>query len=150
MHHIKAPDAYPTDKPLIFLAGSIEMGAAEPWQDRVAEAFADLDITVLNPRRGEWMEGDEHADNPEFRRQVEWELSAQERADLILMHFDPNTKSPISLLELGLFHTRPLLVSCPDGFWRKGNIEMVCERYGIPLFGSLEELVSAAKERLSL
>ncbi len=149
MQHIKAPETYPKNSPLIFLAGSIEMGAAEPWQERVAEALKDLDITLLNPRRGEWAEEEGLAENPEFRRQVEWELEGQEQADLILMYFDPNTKSPISLLELGLFHARPMLVCCPDGFWRKGNVEMVCERYKIPLFNSLEEMIKRAREILS-
>jgi hypothetical protein len=56
------------------------------------------------------------------------------------MYLDPNTKSPISLLELGLHATsKKLYVVCPDGFWRKGNVEMVCSVYDIPLFNTLEE-----------
>ena len=57
------------------------------------------------------------------------------------MYIDPQTKSPISLLELGLFaHSKKLLVVCPDGFWRKGNVEVVCSQYDIPLFDSIEDL----------
>jgi hypothetical protein len=27
----------------------------------------------------------------------------------------------------------------PDGFWMKGNVEMVCSLYDIPLFNTLDE-----------
>ena len=149
MKTVHAPDAYIPEHPLVFLAGSIEMGEAEPWQERVEEAFQDLPGTLLNPRRGTFLDGG-RAHDAAFREQVEWELSGQEGADLILMYFDPNTKSPISLLELGLFHTKKILVCCPDGFWRKGNVEIVCERYGIPLFETLEELIEAGKREFGV
>ena len=59
------------------------------------------------------------------------------------MYFDPNTKSPISLLELGLFaHSKKLIVCCPEGFWRKGNVDIVCDKYGIPNYDSLEKLLN--------
>ena len=41
-------------RPSLFLAGSIEMGGAEDWQQRVIAALADLDLLVLNPRRPDW------------------------------------------------------------------------------------------------
>ena len=60
-----------------------------------------------------------------------------------MMYFDPSTKSPISLLELGLFaRTGKTIVVCPDGFWRKGNVDIVCERYGVKVAHSLEEAVN--------
>ena len=40
--------------PSVFLAGSIEMGAAEDWQARLTHALQDLDVLILNPRRDEW------------------------------------------------------------------------------------------------
>ena len=59
------------------------------------------------------------------------------------MYFDPNTKSPISLLELGLFaQSKKLIVCCPEGFWRKGNVDIVCDRYNIPNYDSLEKLLN--------
>lgn len=59
------------------------------------------------------------------------------------MYFDPNTKSPISLLELGLYATsNKLHVICPDGFYRKGNIEIVCDKYNIPIYENIEEFKS--------
>jgi hypothetical protein len=136
--------------PSVFLAGSIEMGQADDWQDRVARALADLDVAVLNPRRDEWDSSwVQSIDNPQFRGQVEWELDAQERAGLILMYFAPSTKAPITLLELGLFaKSGKLVVGCPDGYWRRGNVEVVCARYGVPLVGDLDALIATGRARL--
>jgi hypothetical protein len=126
----------------VFLAGSIEMGVAENWQDRVGKFFHDLGYDVLNPRREEWDSSwEQNFENPQFYQQVNWELNALENADLIIMYFDPSTKSPISLLELGLFaRSGKLRVVCPDGFWRKGNVEITCNYYKIPLHNNLETL----------
>ena len=76
-----------------------------------------------------------------FREQVEWELDAQEAADLIAFYFSPATRSPITLLELGLTAgRRRAVVRCPEGFWRKGNVDIVCDRYGIPQVATLDDL----------
>jgi hypothetical protein len=126
----------------VFLAGSIEMGVAENWQDRVGKLFKDLGYDVFNPRREEWDSSwEQKFENPQFYQQVNWELNALESADLIIMYFDPSTKSPISLLELGLFaRSGKLRVVCPDGFWRKGNVEITCNYYNIPLHNNLDTL----------
>lgn len=134
----------------VFLAGSIEMGRAEAWQAFVEQALNDLPITVLNPRRDDWDGSWEQTiGNSQFRGQVEWELEAQERASVIAMYFAPATQSPITLLELGLFaHSGRMVVCCPPGFWRRGNVEVVCARYGIPLLTELPQLVQAVRERV--
>lgn len=141
LREIKAPNSYNhLPRPYIFLAGSIEMGTAENWQEKVAKMFPSA--TILNPRRDDWdTSWKQSIDNPQFREQVEWELKAQEDADLIVMHFDQTTKSPITLLELGLFtHSHKLVVHCPEGYWRKGNVDIVCQRYGVKTVNSIEEL----------
>jgi hypothetical protein len=131
--------------PTIFLAGSIEMGKAEDWQTKIAEDFT-IDVTFFNPRREEWDSSwTQDVENPQFYQQVNWELNALEKSDLIFMYFAPGTQSPISLLELGLFaHTGKMIVCCPEGFWRKGNVDIVCDRYGIPVFSDM----TAAKGEL--
>jgi hypothetical protein len=128
-------------KKSVFLAGSIEMGVAEDWQTTMGKWFLSLGWNVFNPRRTDWDSSwIQSYDNPQFNQQVSWELNALEKSDVILMYLDPNTKSPISLLELGLHaSSKKLYVICPDGFWRKGNVEMVCSTYDIPLFNTLEE-----------
>ena len=133
MKIIKAPQKLEIEGKSIFLAGSIEMGAAENWQEKVQDILTHEPVTILNPRRDDWdSTWKQTIDNPKFMEQVEWELSAMEIADVIALYFDPKTQSPISLLELGLFgHTGKMIVCCPDGFWRKGNVDIVCRRYGI-------------------
>ena len=141
MNLIKAPDPFPSTGYRVFLAGSIEMGAAENWQDRLTGMLADYDLTILNPRRDDWDSSwKQSIEDPQFNQQVTWELDALEAADFIALYFDPSTKSPISLLELGLFTTDNIHVCCPDGFWRKGNVDIVCERYGIQQVPTLDHL----------
>lgn len=140
---------YPSDF-LIFLVGSIEMGTAIDWQTTISQHLIDFAITILNPHRDDWDSSwEQRKSNPQFYGQVEWELNYLSRADLILMYFVPDTKLPISLLELGLYaNSHKLFVACPDEFWRKGNIEMICERYRIPLFLGLPSLLDFTKQYL--
>lgn len=138
--------------PILFLAGSIEQDSAARWQDRVVEALSDLNVQILNPRREEWDSSWEQIPtNSHFRGQVEWELDGLDKADIIIVYFDPNTKSPITLLELGLFaDTDRLRVCCPEGFWRRGNVQIVCERKNILMFETLESLVENTRNEIKL
>jgi hypothetical protein len=62
------------------------------------------------------------------------------------MYFDPTTKSPISLLELGLHaRTGKLIVCCPEPFWRKGNVDIVCKSYDITQVENIEEVIEKIK-----
>ena len=118
----------------VFLAGSIEMGAAEDWQEVVPKHFEDIqDLMFFNPRRDDWDSSwEQKQSNPQFNYQVNWEMDKLEDSDIIFMYFSPETKSPISLLELGLHaNDRKLIVCCPDRFWRKGNVDIVCTRNNI-------------------
>ncbi|GAH39107.1 unnamed protein product [marine sediment metagenome] len=148
---IKAPFNFtPLEKTSVFLAGSIEMGAAENWQQTLEKSLKHLDIVILNPRREDWDSSwIQSINNPQFREQVEWELLAQESADIIVMYFSPGTKSPITLLEFGLFvRSDKLIVCCPKGFWRKGNVDIVCKYYGIKRADTLVELTDGVVNRV--
>lgn len=134
--------------PSIFLAGSIEQDTAVDWQSAFVTAMSDIECTLFNPRRAEW-DATWTEDNPKFQEQVSWELNALDQADLIIMRFEPETKSPITLLELGLYASSgKLLVSCPPGFWRRGNVKIVCGRYGVPMYDEMSDLTVAVKARL--
>ncbi len=66
------------------------------------------------------------------------------------MHFDPATKAPVTLIELGLFAASgKVIVCCPPGYWRRGNVQVVCARYGVPLVDTLTDLVTAVRQRLA-
>lgn len=124
----------------VFLAGSIEMGKAKDWQTDMTNFFTGQGLGVYNPRRPDWdSTWVQSFDNPQFYQQVNWELDALEKAEMILLNLEPETLSPISLLELGRFSTKKIYVICPEGFWRKGNIDIFCNRYNIPLFDNFDD-----------
>lgn len=57
-------------KPSMFLAGSIEMGQAENWQDIMTKYF-EKDFNIFNPRRDNWDSSwVQSFDNPDFFQQV--------------------------------------------------------------------------------
>jgi len=143
MIEIKAPNQYDHHAhPWLFLAGSTEMGIAENWQDCIVRELWAAQGTILNPRRDDWDSSwVQSKDSPQFFQQVTWELTALQQADEIAMYFDPATKSPITLLELGLFKCNPMLVCCPLGFWRKGNVDIVCDRYDVRQAETREEFI---------
>ncbi len=138
----------------MFLAGSIEQGAATDWQRELVRELAARErapLVALNPRRPDWdASWRQSIDEPRFREQVEWELAGLERADVIAMWLEPATRAPISLLELGLFaRSGKLVVACPDGYWRKGNVEIVCARFAIPRCADWPSFVDAVASRLT-
>jgi len=149
----KPPTEVPThiECPIVFLAGSIEQGAAEDWQSLLGAACEDIGVVFLNPRRDSWDSSwDQRSENPQFRAQVEWELEGLDRASLVIFYFAPNTRSPVTLLELGLHAASgKVVVCCPDGFWRKGNVDITCERYGVPQVESLNDLAEMIRKRFS-
>lgn len=139
------------DASVVFLAGSIEQGEAPDWQAQLCGQLSELPLVMLNPRRASWdASWIQSLTNPRFVEQVEWELAGLERADLVVMYFAPTTRAPITLLELGLVAHRGgerVVVCCPEGYWRKGNVDVVCRRYGVAQVATLEELAEAIRAR---
>ena len=149
---IKSPNLVPTEdkRTKIFLGGSIDLGKAENWQAKVEQSLSNSNVILLNPRRDDWnKDWKPVSSDKNFRIQVEWELNALEQADYIIMYFAPQSQSPISLLELGLYaKNKKLLVVCPEGFWRKGNVDIVCEKYKIEMFDSIDSLLNTLKTKI--
>lgn len=146
----KAPQPYPnTDLDwvkniYVFLGGSIEMGAAELWQDKVVAAFKDdPHVIFLNPRRDDWDSSwiQDPTPGTQFHEQVTWELDGQDIADIHLYYFDDNTKSPITLLELGSYGGTSSIVRCTPNFWRYGNVAVYCDRVGATLVDSTDSMI---------
>lgn len=152
---IKAPNDYEVldYSKAIFMAGSIEMGLAENWQDKLITTLGNpSNVLFLNPRRDNWDPSWEQSiSNDSFFTQVTWELTGIESADLVVFYFDPNTKSPITLLELGLVAGMGIdcIVYCPEPYWRRGNVEVVADRYGLLFVDSFDALISAITDYIS-
>lgn len=132
----------------VFLAGSIEQGSAENWQTRIVDHLKTIEtpneLEIFNPRRDNWdssWPNDPHFD--EFRNQVLWELEHISLSDVVFFWFDPNTKSPISLLELGIVLTseKHVIIYCPKEFYRYGNVEITASTFGEPVFTDPEQAI---------
>jgi Nucleoside 2-deoxyribosyltransferase like len=152
MKHIQPTQFIPNNLGCVFLAGSIEMGVAELWQDRVVDGLSDTGWVILNPRRSDWdSTWEQKISNPKFYEQVNWELQGIEQAEFIIVYFDPNTKSPISLMELGYIAgsaPEKAIVVCPEGFWRKGNVDIMCDRYRMKQVKTIDEAISVLRSTL--
>lgn len=127
------------------------MGAADDWQSLMVARLADLQIVILNPRRDDWdVTWPQSLNHPGFGAQVEWELDGLDRASVIAMWFAPESRAPVTLLELGLTaRTGRVIVGCPAGFWRLGNVEAICQRFDVPLLPDFDAFVEAVRERIS-
>jgi len=154
MIEIKPPGSYEylttPDAVTMFLGGSIEMGKAEKWQDEVVKRFAKRRrLNILNPRRDDWDSSWDQSPIPgtKFHEQVTWELSAQERSDVICYYFAKDTMSPITLLEMGLFgrynSNKQIVVYVDKDYQRRGNVIVTCNYYGIIWHDDFETFIGA-------
>lgn len=149
-HPVPEPDfePYPIS---VFLGGSIDMGMAEHWQERLASDLADYDdkdLVLYNPRRDDWDASWVQDPTPgtQFHEQVTWELDRQDEADIRVYYFGADSKAPITLLELGLFSVYPnVIVCCPKTFYRYGNVKIVADLYDIQIVETYDEMVPALK-----
>lgn len=143
---IKAPQKWTTldDSVSIFFGGSIEMGKAENWQEKLTNDLISKlpeDVKIINPRRDYWDSSWEQSiNNEKFKEQVEWELYSQECCDIVIYYFAKNTMSPITLLELGAFiNKKNIVVYVDPEYQRRGNVEIFCKRYGLDYYLTYED-----------
>lgn len=141
--------AYHSRNPTIFLAGTIDNGQSEDWQIGFAKKLETMtadDVTIYNPRRAAWDATlVQDISNKTFREQVEWELEHIDDANFVVMNFLPGSLSPITLMELGYLAGGDspcrTLVCCPEGFWRRGNVQVMCARHMIDLYDDMDTLM---------
>ena len=128
------------------------MGEAIDWQADVTNKLKDADVVIFNPRRDDWDSSwKQDIDFQPFREQVEWEMEHLDKADIIIYCFDPKGKAPITLLELGLHAPREdqmIVVCCPEGFWRRGNVQIVCKKHNIPMVPDVDGIVTKVNQFL--
>lgn len=138
----------------IFLGGTIQMGNSEDWQTEIYNRLKDIDETIgffdnidlFNPRRDSWDSSwVQEQSNPQFNGQVNWELDNIEDSNIIFFNILPESKSPITLMEIGLCKDKcaSVIVCCPDGFYRKGNVDVVCSRYGMQQYKDIDSAFGA-------
>jgi hypothetical protein len=111
----------------------------------MAQRLCSLGIIVFNPRRDDWNKNLEQSIRcPQFVEQVRWEQKYIKKTDLVLFYFAPDSKSPVTMLELGETINTPnrCVVFCPEGFWRKGNVDLFCIDNNISMVSSFDEMFS--------
>lgn len=143
------------EAPILFLAGAIDMGEAENWQTKLTNDLSDMNVVIANPRRDDWDSSwKQSIDDPQFSEQVNWEQTLLATSDLIVVYFSKDSKAPITFLELGErlgqldTSDQELFVFCPEGFYRKGNVDIVCDRHGVTVHTEYSTLLAAIKEVL--
>ena len=133
----------------VFLGGTIDMGKSLDWQTLLITLLkkqVKKDTVIYNPHRDHWDATwkQEPGDNP-FTEQVNWEMDYLASSDINVFYYAPNSKSPITLLEMGWSVSRPQqkkIVFCRDNYSRHGNVKIFCDRANIAVFENYEEFVN--------
>ena len=82
----------------------------------------------------------------DFERGILFYVKSLEKADLIIMNILASSKSPITLLEMGLFmRSGKLRVICEPGFYRYDNVRLTCARYGVPLYQNMDDFLKTMR-----
>ena len=151
---IYAPsDEIPRGVKSVFLAGTTRKVDTTDWREVLSTSLFDTPVTIYNPYRADrdssWREDINFAP---FREQVEWELEKQDQADIVVIYFRPATQAPISLLELGICARAPgkAIVVCPEGYWKRGNVQIVCKKFGVEMVDTVDGLKEAIMKRLPI
>ena len=140
----------------VFIAGTISNGAASDWAKKVEEYFEKKNISLYNPRRDSWIGSfEQRKSNEVFNIQVNWEIDNIKDVDAIFFYFESNSVSPITIGELyylcGMLECneeKDIIVYCPDDFNKKGNIEIMCDKYNIPIFNDFHSSLDALRKLL--
>jgi len=147
----------PSEEPVrgvksVFLAGTTSKVDKTDWREVLSASLSGFPITIFNPYRADWdSTWREDIDFAPYREQVLWELDKQSKADYMAVYFHPATQAPISLLEFGLSAQVPgkVIAVCPEGYWKRGNVQIVCQKFGIDMLDSIDKLREAIVEKLS-
>lgn len=129
----------------VFFAGTIDDGNSLNWQDKTIIELINLgfDCDIYNPRREHW---NPNTPKEEIEYQIKWEQNHLDNADMIVMVLLDDSKSPISLLELGLYaKSKKIVVFCTTNFYRWDNVRLTCDKYHIELIQDLNPLIIANK-----
>lgn len=131
------------NKDYVFLAGSIDLKLKGNWRNKLIDIVGNkvhfIDPTISNH--------DELDDN-QMKKHINWELDALNLADKVFLNFLPDSKSPISLIELGLYVRTPkLIVVCPDEFYQSRYIKTLCEKYKVTIFNDFNQAIKYIKKK---
>jgi hypothetical protein len=150
MREVKAPEKIPSFDRIgvfsVFLGGSIDQGAVWDWQKHIVKELYPYNVIVYNPRRDAWdANWKQSLDNPEFVGQVTWEQYHLKIADYRVFVMTAESKSPITLLEIGQYIDKPGVVFCDPAFYRRANVEITARLNGMPVVDTMDQLIAHLK-----
>ncbi|OAQ58117.1 Zn(2)-C6 fungal-type DNA-binding domain-containing protein [Pochonia chlamydosporia 170] len=137
----------------VFLAGTTTTVDNVDWREKLSASLSEHPITIFNPNRPDWdSTWREDISFAPYREQVLWELDKQVQADLVVVYFHPATVAPISLLEFGLSAQVPgkVIAIAPKGYSKRGNVQIVCQKFGIEFLDNIDELHGVIVNKLHL
>lgn len=120
----------------VFLAGTIDNGESNNWQEKVIKEINVTlpNLTIYNPRRDDW---NKDATEKEQMDQITWEQKYLKESDLIILVLLDDSKSPISLMELGQYsNSNKIVVCCTEKFYRYYNVKWICKDRDIILINT--------------
>jgi len=152
--YIEAIDMVPPIyKNSIFLAGGIS--GCDNWQLKAVDAFKDLPITIINPRR----DGFDVGNMLNSVDQIKWEHKYLSESNYIMFWFPDATLCPITLYELGKCLTvnklsngaLNLYIGCAPAYKRVFDVEIqsMLMGYHRPIFKDLDSLLTFIKTELT-
>ncbi|KAI0454469.1 hypothetical protein F5B21DRAFT_504371 [Xylaria acuta] len=151
---IRAPSEEPVvGTKTVFLAGTTGAVGNVDWREQLSASLSEYPITIFNPNRPDWdSTWREDITFDPYREQVMWELDKQAKADLVVVYFHPATLAPISLLEFGLSAQvqGKVIAIAPEGYARRGNVQIVCQKFGIEFLDTIDKLHESIINKLSL
>jgi hypothetical protein len=142
----------------LFLAGPFEDGdgsadAPPSWRDEVIEAFADLDITIIDPRNERWPKLE--IGSPGRRGAYEWQCDAAFDADVVIVWVPEGRNAPTALMILGALGAkrsnpkRGSSVVVGGGGWH-GLVQLFAQNQRLfPAGNDLSEVIRIAKLQLT-
>lgn len=127
----------------LFIAGTIDNGQSENWQEELCNSRVKNWYDIYSPRTS--MTPEQYQDPKVGIHQIEWEQHYINRCDKILFNFLPNSKSPITLMELGFALGRgkqDIIVVCPTEYWKYLNVERMCKIHDAHFYTNMEDALS--------
>ena len=122
----------------LFLAGSMAINVINNWRQDVVNQLDD-GYHLFDPTNN----NHDKLNDIQMTKHIKWELDALKMADKIILNFLPYAKSPISLVELGMYvSTNKLIVICPKEFYQSRYVHVLCEQYDTPLFQNINDALS--------
>jgi hypothetical protein len=108
------------------------MGNSVDWQAEFIKHIDSDAVKIYNPRR---RQGEAPKTDEELDFQIKWELQQIRKSDAVFMNFLPVSKSPITLLEIGLclmMEDKMMVVVCPHEYSRAANVRATVQAFGRP------------------